>query len=44
MTVPATPQEPSAFVRRLWAGEQLPLPADSVTAWQTCCNRAATTT
>ncbi|MFF7550674.1 HIT family protein [Streptomyces canus] len=35
MTVPATPQEPSPFVRRLRAGEQLPLPADSVAAWET---------
>ncbi|WP_329224617.1 hypothetical protein [Streptomyces canus] len=35
MTVPSTPQEPSPFVRRLRAGEQLPLPADSVAAWET---------
>ncbi|WP_329445307.1 hypothetical protein [Streptomyces canus] len=35
MTVPATPQEPSPFVRRLRAGERLPLPADSVTGRET---------
>ncbi|MDH6431716.1 diadenosine tetraphosphate (Ap4A) HIT family hydrolase [Streptomyces sp. SAI-144] len=35
MTVPSTPHEPSAFVRRLQAGEQLPLPADSVADWET---------
>ncbi|WP_239135115.1 hypothetical protein [Streptomyces sp. SID12488] len=27
--------EPSAFVRRLPAGERLPMPADPVTAWET---------
>lgn len=35
MAVPPTPQEPSAFVRRLPTGERLPLPADSVAAWET---------
>ncbi|WP_078960129.1 hypothetical protein [Streptomyces sp. NRRL B-24085] len=35
MDTPATPQEPGAFLRRLPTGERLPLPADSVTAWDT---------
>ncbi|MEU0947994.1 hypothetical protein ABZ379_35625 [Streptomyces canus] len=35
MAVPSTPQEPSAFVRRLPPGERLPLPADSVADWET---------
>ncbi|MFJ4205312.1 hypothetical protein ACIP2Y_37555 [Streptomyces sviceus] len=35
MAVPSTPQEPSAFVRRLPPGERPPLPADSVADWET---------
>ncbi|WP_328744386.1 hypothetical protein OHT57_03450 [Streptomyces sp. NBC_00285] len=35
MTASSTPHEPSAFVRRLQTGERLPLPADSVTDWDT---------
>ncbi|AYC43686.1 hypothetical protein [Streptomyces griseorubiginosus] len=35
MATSSTPQEPSAFVRRLPTGERLPLPADSVAAWET---------
>ncbi|MEU0409132.1 hypothetical protein ABZ307_15145 [Streptomyces griseorubiginosus] len=35
MATPATPQEPSAFVRRLPTGERLPLPAGSVADWET---------
>ncbi|MFJ9150574.1 hypothetical protein ACIRP7_21410 [Streptomyces sp. NPDC102270] len=35
MVTASTPQDPSAFVRRLPAGERLPLPADSVADWET---------
>ncbi|MFI0516131.1 diadenosine tetraphosphate (Ap4A) HIT family hydrolase [Streptomyces canus] len=35
MDTPATPVGPGAFVRRLPAGERLPLPADSVADWET---------
>ncbi|MEU6352960.1 hypothetical protein ABZ896_27140 [Streptomyces sp. NPDC047072] len=35
MAASSTPQDPSAFVRRLPTGERLPMPAESVADWET---------